>query len=647
MAEQGVSAAERPLRRAHEVALTALVAALKRGRFVIVVADEATWPAARARIADAIADLAPTDVRLVTGEDVLRALAAGADSGTMALAIDAAAAGALETLNLHRDKLQQRGRRFVLWLDGLEAHRRFVRDAPDCYSFRDAVAILDAPVAARDGGVAVIGGAERAPDTLDVDAERARIDAGIAVFAGRKRLHAAERAELADLHARAAELASPEDALAHRRAEVAALEPVHKRVPARYARALAAAADAFGPTVKAATAALAAAPDDAALRADLEIALALAHVTRGGVVAARAALRAARPREQRAGRRGVDAAIAFEEGRWREVEELVRASLAHDDLDRGERARARALLAEVLLRSGEIDAARAVIASIGDGAARARFDLRARVALGEADAIEALRGPIVDAAAPAHGVVELARVRAHAVRACAGAGLVDAARERALGAELCALADRLAAEGAEPPWSRIRASLLAADFARADTSFGGDPAACLEHATRALADARRGAIELLPACSRRLASGTGIRGDAIASARAALEEAAAVARAQDLARERVRVSALAWVTDAAEADESSSREAAFLDAIASSGSAIVEAEARLVVGRALGRRDLVERARALFRAMPWPLREATCLVSLDLRDAARERCLAFGLVVAARAIDRGVDAFID
>ncbi len=227
VAEQGVSAGERPLRRAHEVALTALVAALKRGRFVIVVADDATWPTARARIATAIDDLAPTDVRLVTGEDVLRALAAGADAGTTALAIDPDAAGALETLNLHRDKLQQRGRRFVLRLAGLEVHRRFVRDAPDCYSFRDAIAILDAPISS----------AERAPEAFDVDAERARIDAGIAAFSGRKRLHAAERAELADLHARAAELASPEGALAHRRAEVAALEPVRKRVPARYARA--------------------------------------------------------------------------------------------------------------------------------------------------------------------------------------------------------------------------------------------------------------------------------------------------------------------------------------------------------------------------------------------------------------------------
>ncbi len=70
------------------------------------------------------------------------------------------------------------------------------------------------------------------------------------------------------------------------------------------------------------------------------------------------------------------------------------------------------------------------------------------------------------------------------------------AAQAALGAELGALADRVAAEGAEPPWSRVRASLLAADFAQASEA--------IDRATRALADARRGAVELVPSCARRL-----------------------------------------------------------------------------------------------------------------------------------------------
>jgi hypothetical protein len=72
VAEQGVTPRRSRLLRADEQKLRALVAALRRGRFVVVVADSATWPEARAIVAAGVSDVVPDDVHLVTGVDVIR-----------------------------------------------------------------------------------------------------------------------------------------------------------------------------------------------------------------------------------------------------------------------------------------------------------------------------------------------------------------------------------------------------------------------------------------------------------------------------------------------------------------------------------------------------------------------------------------------
>ncbi|WP_437718982.1 hypothetical protein WMF45_22780 [Sorangium sp. So ce448] len=87
---------------------------------------------------------------------------------------------------------------------------------------------------------------------------------------------------------------------------------------------------------------------------------------------------------------------------------------------------------------------------------------------------------------------------------------------------------------------------------------------------------------------------------------------------------------------AAVADAEEALEAAF----ARSGSVLVQAEVLLRVGRGAGRRDLVGRARRIYHALPWPEREGACLEALGMPQVARDRYEAFGLRLAALAVDR-------
>ncbi|HSN99910.1 MAG TPA: hypothetical protein VLS89_16560, partial [Candidatus Nanopelagicales bacterium] len=136
----------RRLRRADELQLRVVLAALRRGgRFVIVVADEETWPEVRGVLER---DLTPPplhEFRPFDGNDVIEIFSSSeADlEGVIILHVGSEATGAVEALNLHRDKLRQKRSQFILRLDGAAAHERFVRVAPDCYSFRDAVVIIE------------------------------------------------------------------------------------------------------------------------------------------------------------------------------------------------------------------------------------------------------------------------------------------------------------------------------------------------------------------------------------------------------------------------------------------------------------------------------------------------------------------------
>ncbi len=279
VAGQDVTEAARKLRQGDEQQIRGVLAALRHGgRFVIIVAEEAIFPAVREALARGISPLPLHEVSLVTGDDVMRLFASPviARDGIVVLHIGDDAAGAVEALNLHRDKLRRNPCRFVLWLDGAEVHRRFAREAPDCYSFRDAVALVEgrtavAALPTRDRAQLKelrrsVSAAQRpehlfalAHDFFDLDRPdeaHLALERGIAILSAKKKLSPEDRSRLANLHYYRAAWASPEERRNRVREALRILEPVRDQFEEQYTSILGRLRDAYGIEVGAAQAAL-------------------------------------------------------------------------------------------------------------------------------------------------------------------------------------------------------------------------------------------------------------------------------------------------------------------------------------------------------------------------------------------------------
>ena len=119
-----------------------------------------------------------------------------------------------------------------------------------------------------------------------------------------------------------------------------------------------------------------------------------------------------------------------------------------------------------------------------------------------------------------------------------------------------------------------------------------------------------------------------------------LDEASAAAEKHHLPGEAARIAGLRlWLTTRLGGDVAGA-EQALNEAIERTGSVLVEAEALYKTGRGAGRRDLIERSRRIYRSLPWPEREGECLEALGMKEAARTRYEAFGLRLAALALER-------
>ncbi|WP_437978912.1 hypothetical protein WMF11_22770 [Sorangium sp. So ce295] len=654
----------RKLRRADEQQLRGLEAALGRGHFVIVVVDDAAWPIVRS----AIGVEASGEFTLENGGDVVQMFdsPAAAGEGVVFLHIGEPAADAMLALNLNRDKLLSRKCRFLLRLRGLEAFQRFVREAPDCYSIRDAVALIEPqkaidlePSREPEPDVEHQIANERSPDALlalgkDLimqnrlhDAHRA-LDRGIALLKRKKRLVALDRLMLAALHFHRCDGATKQERRIHVQEALRVLGPVREEFSEEYTKLLSHLSDYYGSEIAAVREAHDAAEQEDPRNPDFVtqqlIVLVGAYLDREDVRGARDALGQTQiawfATENRLFMHRLEAFLLSYEGRWKEATHKLQDSL-RQIAQAGPRAWIHsfaATLSELLISQGELGAAVDVMASIKSEQAD-QFRLNVRRSQGELAAFRGIEdlADVTAADGDLSGALTRASASAGWVRLAVRAGLLEEESLERMDAAIKALVSRVVAVApATPPWSRIEAELLAADnlLARA-----GSEHAATEPAERALALARVGAPELIAACVRRVAVAA-LRSGSVERLDVLLDDAARAAEAHHLPGEAARIAGLRlWYAvqrGAAVGDAEEALEAAF----ARSGHVLVQAAVLLRVGRGAGRRDLVSRARRIYHALPWPEREGACLEALGMPQAARDRYEAFGLRLAALAVDR-------
>ncbi|MDC3980060.1 hypothetical protein [Polyangium jinanense] len=178
--------------------------------FVIAVCPTEARNAALSRLRGRVAGLSlPDPIEVGTPDEILAALEeqAGRKDRVLSLTVERDGVGALDTLNLHREKLLAGGP-VVLWVEDVEALRRLRERAPDAYSFRTTMVLVQG-----DGGPLPVSASEETQAVLVARKRlrRARMpaDKASAGLELAQALHAAGRLEQAEQAARAGLLALP------------------------------------------------------------------------------------------------------------------------------------------------------------------------------------------------------------------------------------------------------------------------------------------------------------------------------------------------------------------------------------------------------------------------------------------------------
>jgi len=116
----------------------------RRGFYALVCAPD-LLPAALAYLGDMSGRYVPEPSRIEDGsamEACLRAISKASRSDFACITVRGEASEVWRTLNWHREKLAEGGR-VILWLDSVLALQAFREHAPDAYSFRQAVLVLE------------------------------------------------------------------------------------------------------------------------------------------------------------------------------------------------------------------------------------------------------------------------------------------------------------------------------------------------------------------------------------------------------------------------------------------------------------------------------------------------------------------------
>ncbi|MEZ4297604.1 MAG: hypothetical protein R3B70_21765 [Polyangiaceae bacterium] len=659
------------LLKADEQRLKVAVLALSRGgRLVVVVAGDPVWESTKELLARELPGATWAEFTLTSGDEVMRMFASPAvrEPGIVVLHVGAADRRAMHALNLNRDKLTRQACQFVLRLAGREAQERFAKEAADAYSVRDALAFVEGwtdgeghrvdedeverlvrEAAETDDPERLLSLAERLGRADRWKAAHAAMDRGIATLGLKSALSVDDRRTLSGLHLVRRNAASDSELRHHSREAVRALEPVRDQLPDEYALVLAEKRDAIGADPKAARAAIALLQDAGASNAAIEraiLSLAIGALEHADFRAAHDAFAQIRVRDWMTGadRLGMiwhQANLLFEEGRWEEAERRLRAGVEQSALD-GYRQWFVLLsynLAGLLLDRGECEAA---LRAIPEPASPRGVRFRSRILRLRAapEAIAALGRPLQDVLLDPRNVEErlaIAASEARAIREAADAGLIEPARERELELELQAFT-RATLQMVQESDRLARANVYMTLSDSALPHVGGEEQA-REAAENALREIRDAAPELVPWCTHPIAIARLRSGD-LDGLTELLQQAASISAEQDLLSQAAKIAALGLWHATLTSRDISSAETALHAAIERSGSVLVEAQALHLAGRGARRPDLLERARRIYRSLPWPEREALCLEALGQKQAALARLDAFGLKLPLLAMER-------
>jgi hypothetical protein len=643
-----------------------LVAAMlaRGGRFVLLVADRALWPAARELLGGLLPDQTFVEHAPTSPDEASRAIddpQRATPGRTIVLRISGRQAGPIEVLGRRRESLSRAAASFLVVLEGDEAHARFRHEAPDCYSYRDLLAVLqgepsfEAPEP-REAGVdvprlaaearAAAAPEERAAGLLSLardvlqrgQARQARelLDEAIAALPEPAGEQAPEqedaRALLAELHTDRADLASHAERYRGLRRARDVLAPIAYGRAHQLAGIDGRMVDAIGIDLAAADQAVQRAREGhGGLPWQALANLTRAYVARDDLVRARAAVAEidAFPSGHATTRPWLHFLLLVHEGAWTEADRLASPTGRERGVDR---QRLDVMRATLLSRRGELGAAQRVFETLPPSVERERALARiaaergqtrdARIQLEQRlDRPAAADGPSIDERLELHAAL------LHVAALELAAGGSELAPE-ALDARLEAL--RLHVERTEdpdPPWDLIRCLLLQADAYLLRS--GAEPlaAARAEQAWQ-LADKR--ASVLAPGAARRLVVAS-LRLGELDRAQAWLARGLARAREHEHRGDEAQLAGLAlWHASLAGGDVGRA-EADLRAAVAATGSVLVEASVLARVGAALGRKDLLQRARQIYRSLRWPAREGACLEALGDLRIAEARYRAYGL----------------
>lgn len=679
-AEVGTAPSEDPvgLLHADEEHLRLAAVTLRRGgRFVLVVAGHRLWPAASQFLRELLPEHRFVEHAPTSSDEANQAISdpLRQEPGlTIVLRVTGREEGPLETLNLRRESLVKAPANFMVVLDGDEAHSRFLREAPDCYSYRDLLIVVrgeptfSAHVLVDIDPDDVVDTAVRTAQQEADPTERARRLLQLALLL--QRSHGMSRVRpLFDqtiiAMSRRSEALGDQDRLLlallyyvtgtgcsrteifrriHKALEI--LAPVADQFGEEFAVIECVLPDAIGIDLTAALDAVQRARAQGATTAMMLFSVANAYRSRDNLVQARAVLT-----EIEADKSAIASMPGFERvmrfrmlvagGAWSEASQIVSSGTGLEFAFAMFRSQLVELWATLLMQQGEGRAAARVLERIPPAVGSELMQIR----------ISADRGQIAHAASRVEGILRRPwesfpygfddlfathQLLVYLTEQGMAAGIPVYSMDW-LDGRLAELHDHVEHhEDPDPPWDRIHCRLLQAD---AYLRRNGAEHAALSAAEQALALAERMASILVPQTIRRGVVAL-LRLGELSRGRAWLTRGLASAREHGLLGDEAHLHGLALWHAALAGEDTAVPEVDMQTAFAASGSRLVEASVLARVGGAVGRQDLLRRAQQIYRSLPWPAREGACLEALGETQIAETRYRTYGLITRSMILAR-------
>lgn len=675
-ADPAAGVARPRLLHADEDRLRLVAATLARGgRFVLVVADAALWPAALELLRERLPDHTFVERAPASSEEANQAISDSlrdAPGTTIVIRITGRDAGPIETLNLRRESLVKAAANFLVVLEGDEAHNRFLREAPDCYSYRHLLAVLEGEPSLttparfkllRDNFLRMLAEAREASspyeraDRLQGLAQillwnneplrtRELIDEAISAIASddEQGLDEDRRLLLARLYRDSSLVRSRTERYRLIRKASELLRPIADSRPTEFLEIEGLLPDAIGVDPSMVEEALSwARRGESRWLVPYLARLALAYCARDHLVRARkvlAELDAIPVARNMVDRLFLNIYILIREGSWVEADRLVATSnqwiLWQADRERLDQLRARLLtwrgehraaerVCETLPPSNEKQLLLAKLKAESGQTRDARIEIEQMI-----DSPRTEGGPSIEHLLDMHDVLAY-------VSDLEAAADVSLSTREALDSRLASLRQHIErTEDPAPPWDLIRCLLLQVDVY---LKRSGAERLALQHAEEAwkLADER--ASVLASGVTRRLVVAS-LRLGEFDQAQEWLARGLARAREHEHRGDEAQLRGLALWHDVIAGGDVGRAESEMRASVAATGSVTVEASVLAHVGAALDRRDLLQRAQQIYRSLPWPSREGACLEALGELRIAEVRYRTFGLAARLAILGR-------